>query len=197
MRSDWSADSVFGYRTAELHGANANLICVGLTAEWLTAAASGTAAERMQALGPASERNAFAAARHRQYETNRYRLESEGADPAEADLAAMNDVLRRAGLDPEEVVRRHRFTDPASLSSLLRKVTREGATHVLGLFFAEGGAHSVATRTSDGLTTLFDPNHGEFTVRASQAQELFEALANRYRHPDGLNLSTITAQAMR
>ncbi|MCP3415608.1 YopT-type cysteine protease domain-containing protein [Bradyrhizobium brasilense] len=46
------------------------------------------------------------------------------------------------------------------------------------------------------MTTLFDPNYGEFTVRPDQMSELFKSLADRYRNLNGLDVSTIVTQRM-
>ncbi|WP_283814118.1 YopT-type cysteine protease domain-containing protein [Bradyrhizobium sp. IAR9] len=60
--------------------------------------------------------------------------------------------------------------------------------------FAAGGAHTIATSTSNGMT-LFDPN-SEFTVRSDQMGELFKSLADRYRNPNGHDISTVVTQRM-
>jgi hypothetical protein len=44
------------------------------------------------------------------------------------------------------------------------------------------------------MTTLFDPNYGEFTVRSDQMGEVFKSLAERYRNPNQRDISTVVTQ---
>ncbi|WP_283811993.1 YopT-type cysteine protease domain-containing protein [Bradyrhizobium sp. cir1] len=46
------------------------------------------------------------------------------------------------------------------------------------------------------MTTLFDPNYGEFTVRSDQMGELLKSLADRYRDPNRHDISTVVTQRM-
>lgn len=105
-------------------------------------------------------------------------------------------MLREAGLAPSGKEKKYRYGEPSSFSRMLDKITEDGSTHLLSLYFAEGGAHTIATSASNGMTTLFDPNYGEFTVRSSELDSLFQSLGNRYRNPNGQHLSTVTTQAI-
>ncbi|WP_445219697.1 YopT-type cysteine protease domain-containing protein [Bradyrhizobium sp. Pa8] len=187
--------SLFQYRTAELRDANVNGICVGLVAEWL-ANLNRSPSSRMNALTPGSQMHHSAAARQQQYQNRKDQLRSEGAGASEADLDAQNTILREAGLAPSGREKVYRFGEPSSVSRMLGKISEDGSTYLLSLYFVEGGAHTVATSTSDGRITLFDPNFGEFTVQSSQGDELFQSLSNRYRNPNGQHLSTVTTQKM-
>ncbi|MFB9984666.1 YopT-type cysteine protease domain-containing protein [Mesorhizobium newzealandense] len=187
--------SVFEYRTAELSQANENGICVGLTAEWLLNR-NNSASARMNALIPGSERHASAAVRQQQYQDLKDVLRSEGAGSSQADLQAQNTVLQEAGLAPSGKEKKHKFGEPSSFSRMLDKITEDGSTHLLSLYFAQGGAHTIATTASNGMTTLFDPNYGEFTVGSREMASLFQSLTNRYRNPNGQHLSTVTTQRM-
>lgn len=187
--------SVFEYRTAELSQANVEGICVGLTAEWLLRLNSG-ASDRVAALRPGSENHSAAATRQQQYQELKASLRRQGAASAEADLEAQNAMLRAAGLTPSGKEKKYRYGEPSSFSRMLDKISVDGSTHLLSLYFAEGTAHTIGTSASRGMTTLFDPNYGEFTVRSSELDSLFQSLGNRYRNPNGQHLSTVTTQAI-
>lgn len=188
----WST-SLFEYRTAELHEANVDGICVGLTAEWFSIL-SNTPSARMRALTPGSQRHGAAAGWQEQYQNMKDDLRREGAGTSQADLEAQNSVLREAGLQPSGKEKVYEFGDPSSLSRMVEKITNDGSKHLLSLYFAEGGSHVVATSASNGSTTLFDPNYGEFTVQPEEMEGLWQSLANRYRNPNQQYLTTITTQ---
>ncbi|KRR06167.1 peptidase C58 [Bradyrhizobium valentinum] len=187
--------SLFQYRTAELPQANVNGICVGLTAEWLRNLNNSPSA-RMNALIPGSQRHYSATVRQQQYQDLKDQLRSEGAGAPQADLQAQNTILQEAGLAPSGKEKKYSFGEPSRFSRMLEKITEDGSNYLLSLYFAEGGAHTVATSASNGMTTLFDPNYGEFTVQPDQIAGLFQSLANRYRNPNGQHLSTVTTQKM-
>lgn len=77
---------------------------------------------------------------------------------------------------------------------MVGKITDDGSKYLLSLYFAEGGSHVIATSASNGRTTLFDPNYGEFTVQPEEMDGLLQSLANRYRNPNQQYLTTITTQ---
>ncbi|QQN67173.1 C58 family peptidase [Bradyrhizobium diazoefficiens] len=188
----WST-SLFEYRTAELHEANINGICVGLTAEWFSIL-SNTPSARMRALTPGSQRHGAAAVRQEQYQDMKDHLLRRGAEASQADLEAQNSVLREAGLQPSGKEKVYEFGDSSSLSRMVGKITNDGSKYLLSLYFAEGGSHVIATSASNGSTTLFDPNHGEFTVQPEEMEGLWQSLADRYRNPNQQHLTTITTQ---
>ncbi|WP_283808035.1 YopT-type cysteine protease domain-containing protein [Bradyrhizobium shewense] len=78
----------------------------------------------------------------------------------------------------------------------MNEVTDNESIYLVSLRFAAGGAHIIATSTSNGMTTLFDPNYGEFTVRSDQTGELFKSLADRYGNPNRHEISTVVTQRM-
>ncbi|WP_168193280.1 YopT-type cysteine protease domain-containing protein [Bradyrhizobium sp. NAS96.2] len=184
------SNSLFQYRTAELHEANVDGICVGLTAEWLSNL-SNSPSTRMSALAPGSRTHDSAAARQERYQDFKDELRRRGAGASQADLEAQNRVLRGANLDPSGKEKVYEF---GKHSNMVRKITDDGSKYLLSLYFAEGGSHVVATSTLDGSTTLFDPNYGEFTAQPDEMEGLLQSLANRYRNPNGQHLSTITTQ---
>lgn len=188
-----SSTSLFEYRTAELHEANIHGICVGLTAEWFSLL-SNTPSARMRALTPGSQRHGSAAVRQEQYQDMKDHLLRAGAGASQADLEAQNSVLREAGLQPSGKEKVYEFGDSSSLSRMVGKITNDGSKYLLSLYFAEGGSHVVATSASNGSTTLFDPNYGEFTVQPDEMEGLWQSLANRYRNPNQQHLTTIITQ---
>ncbi|NRP75786.1 Cysteine protease avirulence protein AvrPphB [Ensifer psoraleae] len=190
-----SSTSVFEYRTAELPHANVNGICVGLSAEWLLNH-NNPAPVRMMALMPGSERHTTATERQERYQNLKRLLRSEGAGAHEADRQAQNVMLREAGLAPSEEEKKYQFGEHSSFSRMVRKITQDHSTYLLGLYFAEGDAHTIVTSASNGTMTLFDPNYGEFSARSRNAASLMQSLANRYRNPNGKHLSIITTQRM-
>ncbi|WP_312891240.1 YopT-type cysteine protease domain-containing protein [Mesorhizobium silamurunense] len=187
--------SLFEYRTAELHEANENGICVGLTAEWLLNL-NRSASARMNAILPGSEGHASAAMRQQQYQNLKHLLLTEGAGASQADLQAHNTILREAGLAPSGKEKKYTFGESSSLLRMISKITEDGSTYLVNLYFSGDGAHTVAMSSSNGVTTLFDPNYGEFTVQSREMSSLFQSLTNRYRNPNRLHLSTITTQRM-
>ena len=184
-----SANDVSEYRTAELSNANRSGNCVGLTAEWLLVRKCGTASERMEASKPGSRKHMAAAHRQLQYHNTKAMLRSRRAEEEAADLQAHNTVLQQVNLSPSEVQKKYKFADADRFMDLLNDITRNGAVHLVGLYFADGSAHTVATSTSGLETTLFDPNHGEFTAPSYEADRLLMALARHYQ-----NVSTISTQ---
>ncbi|WP_394890293.1 YopT-type cysteine protease domain-containing protein [Mesorhizobium sp. AaZ16] len=187
--------SLFQYRTADLPQANVGGICVGLAAEWLSNL-HNSPRSRMTALLPGSDGHGSAAGWQQQYQDRRSEARSGGAGSSQANLDAKTRTLQAAGLQPSNKEKVYTFDEPASFSRMLGKITADGSKYLLSLRFGEGERHSVATSALDGMTTLFDPNYGEFTVQTDEAGNLFKSLANRYRNPNGLHLSTITAQKM-
>ncbi|MGY4407946.1 YopT-type cysteine protease-like protein [Bradyrhizobium sp. USDA 3315] len=105
-------------------------------------------------------------------------------------------MLREAGLDPSDEQTRYRFGSSSRVARIVNEVIADPSIYLLGLRFATGGAHTIATSTSNRMITLFDPNYGEFTVRPDQMSELFKSLADRYRNLNGLDVSTIVTQRM-
>ena len=180
-----SASEVFGYRTAEISNPNRNS-CVGLTAEWLRIRNDGSAGTRMDALKLGSPRAVNAANRQLAYHNEKKMLLNQRMDPHIADIRAQNAVMQAVGLTPTGAEKKYKSADALNF---LNDLTRTGATHLLGLYFADGTAHSVAVATSKQTTTLFDPNYGEFTVHKMEADRLLRALSAHYQ-----NVSTITTQ---
>ncbi|WGS19298.1 MULTISPECIES: YopT-type cysteine protease domain-containing protein [unclassified Bradyrhizobium] len=195
--SESSATSLFEYRTAGLRDANVDGICVGLTAEWFRHL-NNSPSTRMSALTPGSGTHASAAERQQQYQTLKDLLRRRGAGSSQADLQAQNTMLEDAGLEPAGEEKRFVFGKSSNIKRMVNEINEDGSNHLLSLYFAEGGAHTVATSASNGRTTLFDPNYGEFTVRSDpdEMASLLQSLANRYRNPNGQHLSTITTQRM-
>lgn len=191
------ATSLFEYRTADLRDANVDGICVGLTAEWFRNL-NNSPSTRMSALTPGSQTHASAAERQQQYQNLKDQLRSRGAGSSQADLQAQNTILEDAGLEPAGEEKRFAFGKSSNVKRMVNEINEDGSNHLLSLYFAEGGAHTVATSASNGRTTVFDPNYGEFTVRSDpdQMASLLQSLANRYRNPNGQHLSTITTQRM-
>ncbi|MGY3695765.1 MULTISPECIES: YopT-type cysteine protease domain-containing protein [Bradyrhizobium] len=191
------ATSLFDYRTADLRDANVDGICVGLTAEWFRNL-NNSPPTRMRALTPGSQTHASAAERQQQYQNLKDQLRSRGADSSHADLRAQNAILEEAGLEPAGEEKRFAFGKSSNVERMVNEINKDRSNHLLSLYFAEGGAHTVATSASNGTTTLFDPNFGEFTVRSdpNQMASLLQSLADRYRNPNGQHLSTITTQRM-
>ncbi|MGL3210434.1 YopT-type cysteine protease domain-containing protein [Bradyrhizobium sp. BR 1433] len=187
------SNSVFQYRTAELHQANVDGICVGLAAEWL-GILSHSPSTRMDALAPGSRMHDSAAVRQERYIDFKRELRGRGAGASQADIEAQNRVFREANLDPSGKEKVYEFGERSSLLRMVRKITDGGSKYLLSLYFADGGSHVVATATLDGRTTLFDPNYGEFTAQPDEMEGLLESLANRYRNPNGRQLTTITTQ---
>ncbi|WP_246510322.1 YopT-type cysteine protease domain-containing protein [Bradyrhizobium glycinis] len=62
--------------------------------------------------------------------------------------------------------------------------------------FPEGQAHLVAKSTSNGTTTLFDPNHGEFAVTSDRMSHLLGSIATSYGDNNGHPLVTVVTQRM-
>lgn len=187
--------SVLEYRTAELADANQRGICVGLAAGWLSNL-HNSPRSRMNALVPGSQGHHSAAQWQERYMDVRSSSRSEGAESSQANLEAKTTMLREVGLDPSKKENVYTFDGPDSISPMLKKISKSGANHLLSLRFTNGQRHSIATSASDGRITLFDPNYGEFVVQPDQTGSFFQSLANRYRNPNGLELSTVTTQKM-
>ncbi|WP_342723658.1 YopT-type cysteine protease domain-containing protein [Bradyrhizobium sp. B097] len=183
---------LFQYRTAELPGANVNGICVGLSAEWLLNL-DRSPSSRMRALRPGAQSHASAATRQQRYEDLNTQLRSDRAGGSH-NLRATITMLREAGLDPSVDQTRYRFGTSSRIAQIVDEVTEDPSIYLLGLRFAGRGAHTLATSTSNGTTTLFDPNYGEFTVRSDQLGELLKSLADRYSNLNGYDISTVATQ---
>lgn len=187
--------SVFSYRSAELSEANVSGICVGLTAEWLRNRDRYTASGRMSVLAPGSGGHEQATNRQMRYQSLKDSLRSQGESARDADYSAQTTMLTEAGLRPSaHGEKKYRYNDSDNSSRMFREITRDRSTHLLSLYFSEGGGHTVATSSSNGRTTLFDPNYGEFNVPSREAPSLFGSLRNRYANPNGQHLSIITTQ---
>lgn len=184
--------ALFDYRTAELPEANVNGICLGLAAEWLLDLNSSPSS-RMSALQPGAQNHASAAVRQKQYEDAKTELRNAGAGGSH-DFQARGKMLSDAGLHPSNEQTRYRFGSSSRINKIVNEITADPSEYVLSLRFAAGGRHSIATSTSNGMTTLFDPNYGEFTVRSDQMGEVFKSLAERYRNPNQRDISTVVTQ---
>ncbi|WP_245454021.1 YopT-type cysteine protease domain-containing protein [Bradyrhizobium sp. AC87j1] len=109
--------------------------------------------------------------RQQRYEDLKSLLRSDGAEGSH-NLQAKSTMLREAGLDPFAEQTRYRFGTSSRIDQIVNEVTDDGVIYLVSLRFAAGGAHTIATSTSNGMTTLFDPNYAEFTVRSDQMGEL-------------------------
>ncbi|MGY3622167.1 YopT-type cysteine protease-like protein [Bradyrhizobium sp. USDA 10063] len=178
-----------------MRDANVDGICVGLTAEWFRNL-NNNPSTRTNSLTPGSQAHGSAAERQQQYQNLKDQLRSRGAGSSQADLQAQNTVLQEAGLEPSGEEKRFAFGKPSNVKRMVNEINQDGSNHLVSLYFAEGGAHTVATSASSGMTTLFDPNYGEFTAESNQMASLFQSLANRYRNPNAQHLSTVTTQRM-
>ncbi|QOZ11722.1 YopT-type cysteine protease domain-containing protein [Bradyrhizobium sp. CCBAU 51765] len=184
---------LFEYRTAELSGANVNGICVGLAAEWLLNLPSSPSS-RMRALRPGTQNHSSAAMRQQRYEDLKRLLRRNRAEGSH-DLQAKSTMLREAGLEPFAQETRYR-SGTSCIEQIVNEVADDRSIYFVSLRFAAGGAHTIVTSTSNGMTTLFDPNYGEFTVRSDQMGELFNSLADRYRNPNRHDISTVVTLRM-
>ncbi|WP_407185203.1 YopT-type cysteine protease domain-containing protein [Bradyrhizobium centrosematis] len=182
---------LFEYRTAELPEANVSGICVGLAAEWLLNLPSSPSS-RMNALRPGTENHRSAAMRQQRYEELKTQLTSESRGGINVQAKSL--MLREAGLDPSSAETRYRFDTSSRLAPIISEVVSDPSVYLVSLRFAAGGAHTIATSTSNGVTTLFDPNYGEFTVRSEQMNALFKSLADRYSSLNGHDISTVVTQ---
>ncbi|MGY4626934.1 YopT-type cysteine protease domain-containing protein [Bradyrhizobium sp. USDA 4486] len=185
---------LFEYRTAELSEANVNGICVGLAAEWLLNLPSSPSS-RMRALRPGTQNHSSAAMRQQRYEDLKSLLRRNRAEGSH-NLQAKSTMLREAGLEPFAQETRYRFGTSSRIDQIVNEVADDGSIYLVSLRFAAGGAHTIATSSSNGMTTLFDPNYGEFTVRSDQMGELFKSLADRYRSPNQLDISAVVTLRM-
>ncbi|WP_349644833.1 YopT-type cysteine protease domain-containing protein [Bradyrhizobium sp. LVM 105] len=111
-------------------------------------------------------------------------------------LQAKRTMLREAGLEPFAQETRYRFGTSSRIDQIVNEVADDRSIYLVSLRFAAGGAHTIATSTSNGMTTLFDPNYGEFTVRSDQMGELFKSLAYRYWNPNRHDISTVVTLRM-
>ncbi|MCC8977967.1 YopT-type cysteine protease domain-containing protein [Bradyrhizobium acaciae] len=186
---------LFRYRTAELSGANVNGICMGLAAEWILNLASSPSS-RMSALAPGAENHVSAAVRQQRYEDLKALLRNDRAGSS-TNLQAKTAMLREAGLEPASNQTRYEFGTSSEIARIVNEITHYPSVYLISLRFKPRGAHTIATSTSNGMTTLFDPNYGEFTVRSDQMGELFKSLADRYRTPPNrLQISSVITQRM-
>ncbi|WP_244547352.1 YopT-type cysteine protease domain-containing protein [Bradyrhizobium sp. Gha] len=185
---------LFQYRTAELPGANVSGICVGLAAEWLLSLPSSPSS-RMRALRPGAENHRSAAMRQQRYEELKTLLQSENAGRSN-NFQAKSSMLREAGLEPSTAETRYGFGTSSRIAPMVNELTNEASVYLVSLRFATGGAHTIATSTSNGMTTLFDPNYGEFAVRSEQMGALFKSLADRYSSLNGRDIATVVTQRM-
>ncbi|WGD50910.1 YopT-type cysteine protease domain-containing protein [Bradyrhizobium sp. CB1650] len=170
--------------------ANVNGICVGLAAEWIRNLPSSPSS-RMRALRPGTQTHGSAAVLQQRYHDL-------GTAEGSHNRHARSTMLREAGLDPSAEQTRYRFGTSSRIGQIVNEVTQDPSVYLVSLRFAQGGAHMIATSTSNEVTTLFDPNYGEFTVRPDQMGDLFKSLADRYRNPpNGLDISMVVTQRMR
>ncbi|WP_439367454.1 YopT-type cysteine protease domain-containing protein [Bradyrhizobium sp. DASA03005] len=187
--------SLFDYRTAELPEANVSGICVGLVAEWLLDLPSSPSS-RMRALLPDTEKHRSAGSRQEQYEKLKAQLKNDGAEGSR-DLQARSTTLRNADLQPSAEETRYRFDTSSCIDRIVKEITKDESMYLVRMRFAAGGAHIIATVTSNGATTLFDPNYGEFDVPSDRVGGLFKSLAERYRSPpNNLDILTVATQRM-
>ncbi|AVS68662.1 YopT-type cysteine protease domain-containing protein [Paracidovorax avenae] len=184
--------SLFNYRTAELEQANRDGICVGLVAQWLLRT-ERSPSDRMAALAQGTQSHAQAAWQQQQYQQGKDALRVQGMNAIDADLRSQNDMLRATGLRPAGSQESYR---PHALADVARAISRNGTRHLLGLYFTDGMAHTVATSASAGRTTLFDPNYGELEASSRSVEDLLQSLGNRYKHPNGHILRNFTVQTM-
>ncbi|WP_368353531.1 MULTISPECIES: YopT-type cysteine protease domain-containing protein [Comamonadaceae] len=172
--------SAIPYRTAELTGANTEGICLGLSAEWLRRLGQSPA-DRMAALARGSASHAQAGQWQRQYADGKAMRRSSGTQTANADIQAQNAVLRAAGLRPADSDEVFDSNTPEVLPYVSDTIAVSGTKHLLGLYFTDGTAHTVATSASGRRTTVFDPNYGEFEARSREVESLLGSLIQRYR----------------
>ncbi|UEG46257.1 YopT-type cysteine protease domain-containing protein [Paracidovorax citrulli] len=184
--------SVFAYQTAELEQANVEGICVGLVTEWLRRP-NQSPSGRMAALARDTPSHAQAALRQQKYQQDKDALRAQGMGAADADMRAQNGVLREAGLRPADNEDIYRSD---ALSDVARAVSTNGTRHLLGLYFTDGTAHTVATSAAGGKVTLFDPNFGEFEAPPRRMGGLMQSLSNRYERPNGHILMAVSVQSM-
>lgn len=181
---------LFEYQTAELRDANADGICVGLAAEWLLNLPSSPRS-RMSALRPGSQSHVSAAMRQQRYEELRNRLQDNEAE----DFQPRDIMFQEAGLQPSKRRWGYQFNRSSEIAGIVDEVTEDPSVYLLSLRFAEGLGHLVATSTSNGMTTLFDPSDGEFAVPSDQMGDLLRSLAENYRNR-GHHLVTVVTQRM-
>nr|WP_283807119.1 YopT-type cysteine protease domain-containing protein [Bradyrhizobium sp. Ghvi] len=189
-----STGPLFEYRTAELPEANVDGICVGLAAEWLLNFPSSPSS-RMRALRPGTQNHSSAAMRQQRYEELKILLQSDRAEGSH-NLQAKSAMLREAGLKPSAEQTRYRFGASSQIDQIVNEITNDPSAYLVSLRFRAGGAHTIATSTSNGMATLFDPNYGEFTVQSGQMSELLKSLADRYRDLNGHDISIVVTQRM-
>ncbi|WP_049823358.1 YopT-type cysteine protease domain-containing protein [Bradyrhizobium sp. WSM2254] len=183
---------LFAYRTAALRGANVDGICAGLAAEWLLNLPSSPSS-RMSALRPGSQTYASAAMRQQRYEELKDRLQSNEAEgPQPKDI-----MLQEAGLQPSERRIGYEFSRSSEIAGIVNEVTEDPSVYLLSLRFPEGWpGHLVATSTSNGMTTLFDPNYGEFAVASDQVGDLLRSFADDCTNDSGRYVVTVVTQRM-
>lgn len=104
-------------------------------------------------------------------------------------------MLQEAGLQPSKRRWGYQFGRSSEIAGIVNEVTEDPSVYLLSLRFAEGLGHLVATSTSNGMTTLFDPSDGEFAVPSDQMGDLLRSLAEDYRNR-GHHLVTVVTQRM-
>ncbi|RDJ04504.1 YopT-type cysteine protease domain-containing protein [Rhizobium grahamii] len=183
--------SIFPYITAELRDANRSGICIGLSTQWLRNIHTGNPSARMDALTQGTQGHESAAALQQRCEELKNRFRDQGAGASQAKFRALRCMLQEVGF---RLAAKAKYAFPSDVARMINGITEENSAHLLSFSFADGNGHTVATATSNGMTTLFDPNYGEFTVQPNQLSSLFQSLSNRYLNPNALDLRTITAQ---
>ncbi|WP_084151498.1 YopT-type cysteine protease domain-containing protein [Paracidovorax oryzae] len=186
--------SAIPYCKAELVGANVEGICLGLVAEWLRRL-DQSPVDRVAALARGTAGHAVAGQWQRHYADDKAARRSRGSETAAADLQAQNAVLCAAGLRPAESDELYDWITPGVLPYVAGTIAETGAKHLLGMYFANGKAHTIAASSSGRRISLFDPNHGEFEARPREVENLLQRLVDRYRE-DGHVLMNITLQAL-
>lgn len=175
------------YRTAKLRGSNVDGICTGLAAEWLLNLPSSPPS-RMRALRPGSQTHASAAMRQRRYEELKGQLQSNQAGGSQP-----KDIMfQEAGLRPSEERRAYVLGTSSQIAEIVNEVSEDPSIYLFSLRFAGDHAHSVVTSTSNGMTTLFDPNYGEFAVRSDQMSDLLRSLIDDYSDYHGGIVAVVT-----
>ncbi|WP_342723646.1 YopT-type cysteine protease domain-containing protein [Bradyrhizobium sp. B097] len=177
------------YRTAKLRGANVDGICTGLAAEWLLNLPSSPSS-RMRALRPGSQTHASAAMRQRRYE------DLKGQFQGNLSFQPKDIMFQEAGLRPSQERRAYVLGTSSQIAEIANEVSKDPSIYLFSLRFAGDGAHSVMTSTSNGMTTLFDPNYGEFAVRSDRMSDLLRSLLDDYRGYNGDDIVAVVTQKM-
>nr|WP_245327012.1 YopT-type cysteine protease domain-containing protein [Bradyrhizobium sacchari] len=130
--------------------------------------------------------------RQQRYEELRNQLQN---DPAE-DFQPKDIMLREARLQPSARRRRYEFGRSSDIARIVDEIAEDPSVYLLSLRFPEGHAHLVATSTSNGTTTLFDSNHGEFAVTSDRMSHLLGSLAKSCRDNNGHPVVMVVTQRM-